>query len=535
MKTPLFFIIIFASLIACSLKTKEQVQNVSVNTVQTDLNSYLYDNFNSIINKHKFFNQKWIEKLYDKNNYKSIWIDDYLHLNKRGDSLLKIFYYSNYYGLNYSDYKYEELVKLKEQNFESLSMEDAALFELLLSDSYMLFGKHLNFGKIDSIRSYSKIERKSFNIDMPLYLAKAIEKDSVLEKLLNLQPKHAAYVQLQKALQIYVQNHTIKNDTVLVPNQRLDSVRSLEKTKKALVIHEYLNKNFNDDDFEGALKKFQKDHGLTPDAIVGKNTAAALSLSPLVYYQNAAISLERWRWKKEWKSSYIYVNIPASILKYYKNDTLILTSNVVVGSVYRRTPEVYSKLSYLVAYPFWHVPRSISVNEILVHAKTDSGYMHKNSYEVFSNKMEKIPLDSIRWDTINSDNYNYYIRQKGGSSNALGLVKFIFHNKYSIYLHDTPSKRYFSYDIRTFSHGCIRVQKAMQLTDTILQAENNTITLDSMNAYILKKEEKKVILKNKLPLYIQYITCGVNKNRLIFYKDIYGYDKVLRKVLFIKN
>ena len=210
-----------------------------------------------------------------------------------------------------------------------------------------------------------------------------------------------------------------------------------------------------------------------------------------------------------------------------------LTSNVVVGSAANRTPEIYSKLSYLVAYPFWNVPQSISINEIMVKAKKDSNYMHENNYEVFSRKMEEIPLEEMEWDTLNAKNFSFYVRQKGGPSNALGFVKFIFHNDFSIYFHDTPTKYHFNRDIRNYSHGCIRVEKAMQLADTLLKSDHNEYNLDSVKSYIEKQEEKKMPFTQKLPIYLQYITCSVSQNnRLIFYKDIYGYDEKIRKVLF---
>ncbi|MCK5678104.1 MAG: L,D-transpeptidase family protein, partial [Flavobacteriaceae bacterium] len=351
--------------------------------------------------------------------------------------------------------------------------------------------------------------------------------------LLDLQPQHEGYKNTQNALRVFLKKASLSKKIIKVINYKEDSLKAYKQAKKSLVNHRYILKKSSDSVFINGLKKFQTDHGLTSDGVVGKNTAMALSISPFEYYQNAAISLERWRWKKVWKPTFIYVNIPAYFIKYYKNDTLQFRSNVVVGTVRNKTPEVYGKLNHLVAYPYWNVPTSISVNEILVNAKKDTSYMERNNYEVFSNKFKEISLDSIKWDTIHKKNFHYYIRQRGGTSNALGLVKFIFNNKYSIYLHDTPTKYYFYRDIRAYSHGCIRVQKALQLADTLLISDKNKFTLDSVFAYIDKKEEKKMIFTKKLPLYIQYITCTSDKNnRLIFYKDIYGYDEKVRKILF---
>lgn len=541
MKYPLLILLVFSFIYSCSLKTKEEEKIIIIPKIQShpqeEIHSYLAKNINEILKENTFFNKGWIEKFYQKNNYKAVWVNDSLHLNTLGDSLLSIFDHANYYGLDSKDYKSGELKKLikrlKKVNSTDKMYKEATLLELFLSDNYMLFGKHLNFGKIENVDSLTTIKRKLFTVDLPKYYASAFEKDSVIDYLLDLQPQHEGYKNTQNALRVFLKKASLSKKIIKVINYKEDSLKAYKQAKKSLVNHRYILKKSSDSVFINGLKKFQTDHGLTSDGVVGKNTAMALSISPFEYYQNAAISLERWRWKKVWKPTFIYVNIPAYFIKYYKNDTLQFRSNVVVGTVRNKTPEVYGKLNHLVAYPYWNVPTSISVNEILVNAKKDTSYMERNNYEVFSNKFKEISLDSIKWDTIHKKNFHYYIRQRGGTSNALGLVKFIFNNKYSIYLHDTPTKYYFYRDIRAYSHGCIRVQKALQLADTLLISDKNKFTLDSVFAYIDKKEEKKMIFTKKLPLYIQYITCTSDKNnRLIFYKDIYGYDEKVRKILF---
>ncbi len=539
MKYPLLILLIFSIIYSCSLKTEEE--KIIIPEIQPqpqeEIHSYLAKNLNEILKENIFFNKDWIENFYQKNNYKAVWVNDSLHLNTLGDSLLNIFNHANYFGLDSKDYKSDDFQKLIKRLKKVKSLDnmykEVALLELFLSDNYMLFGKHLNFGKIENIDSLTTIERKLFTIDLPKYYATAVEKDSIFDYLFALQPQHEGYKNLQNALQKYIKLAELSKEKINVINYKEDSLKTYKQAKEALINHRYILKRSSDSEFISGLKKFQTDHGLTNDGVVGKNTAMALSISPLEYYQNAAISLERWRWKKAWEPTFIYVNIPAYFIKFYKNDTLQFRSNVVVGTVRNKTPEVYSKLNYLVAYPYWNVPTSISVNEILVKAKKDTSYMERNNYEVFSNKFKRISLDSIKWDTIYKKNFHYYIRQKGGTSNALGLVKFIFNNKYSIYLHDTPTKYYFYRDIRAYSHGCIRVQNALQLADTLLNIDNNLFTLDSVYAYIDKKKEKNMMFNKKLPLYIQYITCTVNaNNRLIFYKDIYGYDEKVRKILF---
>jgi len=539
MKSPLLFYIAFIIITSCSTKKEEKITLISEVPFHINVDSLLQINMDIVLNSNEFINKDWIRKAYEINNYKTIWIDKDVKLNKIGDSVLSVLQYANYFGLEPKDYGLEKLQNLKKELLEldpkKNSFEKAILFELLMSDSFMFFGKHLNYGKIHNIDSLSLLERKRFELDVPTTFVNTIKSENVSHYLSEVQPKQQEYRRLQKALQNYVRKSNLSKEKVAVFNFRDDSVKAYSQAKKALIIHQYILKKDSDSKLVGALKKFQIDHGLSADGVVGTNTAEALSISPFEYYQNAAISLERWRWKKAWESSYVHVNIPQFVLTYYENDSLQLMSRVVVGTRFNKTPEVYSKLSYLVAYPYWHVPRSISVSEIMVKAKNDSSYMRKNNFEVFSKALDSISLNDLDWATINENNFNYYIRQKGGSSNSLGFVKFIFQNDYSIYLHDTPTKYHFDRDIRNYSHGCIRVAKPMQLADTLLKSDSNEFNADSINNYVMKRKEKKMMFTRKLPIYIQYITCvGRDNNELIFYKDIYGYDDKIRKILFEK-
>jgi len=537
MKTLLCFFFWCLFITSCTLK-KEEKEIVPVLSIeQINIDSLLQKRFYSISNTMVFANEKWVETVYNENNFKSIWIDNDMQISSLGNNVLNLLQNANYYGLEPNDYNSDELQnlkrELKEVRTKEIFFKNVLNLEVLLTDNILLFAKHLNHGKIENIDSLSILERKALTINIPKTFVEAVKNENVFDYFDNIQPKQLEYQKLRLAVQKFVQKSNLSKENVHIQNFKEDSLRSNAQAKEALILHQYISKKASSSDLIEALKEFQMDHGLTPDGLIGKNTADALSKSPYEFYQNAVISLERWRWKPEWETSYIHINIPEYQLYYFKNDTLQLKSNVVVGRNYNKTPEIYSKLSYLIAYPFWNVPQSISVNEIMVNAKRDTSFMRRNNYEVFSKKMEEIPLKEMNWDTLNAKNFNLYIRQKGGSSNALGFVKFIFHNDFSIYLHDTPTKYYFNRDIRNYSHGCIRVEKAMQLADTLLKSDQNEYNLDSVKSYINRQKEKKMMFTQKLPIYLQYITCSVDQNnRLIFYKDIYGYDDKIRKILF---
>lgn len=482
---------------------------------------------------------KSAQEFYRINQYRPVWLNSEAGINKQGQELLSMLKNARYFGLEPRYYNYTRLDSLENALNAAHSLEEkmtkAARMESLLTEKYFLLGKHLNVGLIKKTDTFSSLPRKSFAVNLPEYLKKARDSDSVIPYLLALQPKHFPYRKLQKALENYVRNTNLVRDKVAVPNKKTDSLGAISASRKALFIHQYLKDTTSEGRYLESLKKFQKDHGLHPDGVVGFNTAAALSRSPYEQYQSAAISLERLRWNPVWKKDYIYVNIPSGHLWFVVDGAVKSEHRVVVGSKGNNTPEVYSKLDHLVAYPFWHVPRSISVNEILVKAKKNPGYLARNNYEVIVDSKIVAP-ESIRWDTINDTNFKMRIRQKGGSGNSLGLVKFIFNNPYSIYLHDTPSKYHFEREVRTYSHGCIRVKDALDLADKILESDENIFTMDSINHYVEIRKQKTMPINNDIAIYIQYVVCeGEDDGRIIFYQDVYRQDTALKNHIFGKD
>jgi len=482
---------------------------------------------------------KSAQEFYKLSQYRPVWLNSEAGINKQGQELLSLLKNARYFGLEPRYYNYARLDSLENalnaaHSFEE-KMTQAAGMESLLTEKYFLLGKHLNVGLIKKTDTFSSLPRKSFAVNLPEYLKKAADADSVIPYLLALQPKHFPYRKLQKALENYVRNTNLVRDKVAVPSKKTDSLGAISAARRALFIHKYLNDTTSEGQYLEALKKFQKDHGLHPDGVVGFNTATALSRSPYEQYQSAAISLERLRWNPVWKKDYIYVNIPSGHLWFVVDGAVKSEHRVVVGSKGNNTPEVYSKLDHLVAHPFWYVPRSISVNEILVKAKKNPEYLARNNYEVIVDSKIVAP-ESIRWDTINDTNFKMRIRQKGGSGNSLGLVKFIFNNPYAVYLHDTPSKYHFEREVRTYSHGCIRVKDALDLADKILESDENIFTLDTINHYVEIRKQKTMPVNKHIAIYIQYVVCeGEDDGRIIFYQDVYKQDTALKNHLFGKD
>ena len=211
-------------------------------------------------------------------------------------------------------------------------------------------------------------------------------------------------------------------------------------------------------------------------------------------------------------------------MKIYKNQQLDAEHKIVVGTPTKRTPELDSRLNYMIVYPYWYVPKSIVVDELIPKALKDSTYLYRNGYEVLRGK-KVIHLSSANLSHLSS----YKIRQKGGRGNALGKVKFIFPNKFSVYFHDTPSKRFFKKERRAYSHGCMRVDQPLELVDYLLQNDSsNSYTIDSVNYYIKNKTRKVITFKRKTPIHVRYFTVEADSANIIrFYPDVYGKEDEL--------
>ena len=538
------FLILSIVYLLYSCSESEKKEEIKID-YPVELNQYFQTNYHKIvlpkINNIKIDSIDWLHTFYKNNNYNTIWIKDSLKVKEVGIKLIDHLSKSENYGIDSRLYAINKLLELK-RNLERTNVLESKLgfaskIELLLTYYFMQHGKHLNYGLVSSIDSFSIIPRKLFDVKLPRYLSIANDSNKILENLLKLQPKHPQYHRLQRGLEYLLKNASLSTKNINVQNFRIDSSKAIKQAKKALVLHNYLPKKYNDSLYFEALTKFQTEHGLKPDSLIGNNTANALSVSPYRYYKQIVANLERWRWKNNWTSEYLYVNIPSFKMELYNNFNPERKHKVVVGKLSNQTPEIIDSIEYIIAYPYWNVPRSISVKEILVKAQKDTSYLKRNNYEILTYSRENLDPNSINWNEINEDNFTYLIRQKGGTTNALGLVKFIFPNKHAIYLHDTPTKYYFNQETRAYSHGCIRVQQALELADYSLKSDNNKYNLDSIFKYIDVQKEKPMKLNKKIPIHIYYFTASAdNSGNVTFYNDIYEKDdKLITELSFNAN
>jgi murein L,D-transpeptidase YcbB/YkuD len=226
----------------------------------------------------------------------------------------------------------------------------------------------------------------------------------------------------------------------------------------------------------------------------------------------------------------IRVNIPEYMLYVYENDNLQWSCKVVVGNDSNNTTVFSDYMEQIVFSPYWHVPRSILFKETIPAIKENPGYLAAHNMEVTDEMGNVIDPSQADWDA-GEENFHYLIRQRPGSDNSLGRVKFLLPNSHSIYLHDTPAKSLFGENERAFSHGCIRVSEPLKLAQYLLRLDARW-TADSIKSAMYGEKEVMVRLPQKVPVYITYFTAWVDVNGdLNFREDIYEHDEKMKKVL----
>ncbi|HNP25624.1 MAG TPA: L,D-transpeptidase family protein, partial [Nitrosomonas sp.] len=383
------------------------------------------------------------------------------------------------------------------------------------------------------------------DFDTVSFLLKTAESKNLLQSLESLAPNIPSYQLLKTALAKYrelaarqVSWQQIPNVSVLRPGDShpvIPFVRA--RITQAYETHgkiEYLlvaseeseNSNLYDINLAHAIKAFQLQHGLNADGIIGQNTLNALNKTPLEKIQQLRINMERLRWlPRDLGDRYLIVNIPGFQLIAVENNQYILEMRIIVGRNYRSTPSFHSRITHMIVNPFWNIPASIARKDLLPKQQKDPDYFNSQNIKVYpdySYSTAPIDPDTIDWQGIRSG-FPYALRQDPGMQNALGSIKFMLPNRFSIYLHDTPSKALFNREIRTFSSGCIRLEKPLLLAEFALHEQTSA---ERINEQISTGRTIQINLPEPLPTYIVYLTAWVdNQNTIHYSPDTYGRDQ----------
>ncbi len=468
-------------------------------------------------------------------NFEPVWQTD--SLIQKGINWLKD---SRYHGLNPDDFDVATIESdFKKLRNDSIGFSDRyARLDLLLTQSIHECGYQIRFSRINP----TSVE-PSWNFPQP----EALPHDSIWIKKIKggeiaylndfFEPDHPLYSKLKKELKTLYNTPDYRYaDEVQYPGFNLqigDSNQYVIAVKRRLLhIHpdSAVSMAF-DQHLKRAVQDFQRKHKLSPDGIAGKKTYFYLNQDKERYITSVKVNMERLRWLPDhFLQQGVVVNIPSQELHLYQENKTLFSTKTVVGKYKNQTPPMYSRINYLVFNPCWTVPKSIATTSILRGIKRDSSFLQKRNMFLCKNGVE-VPIDGIDFSAYTSNYFPFQVFQRTNPGNALGRVKFMFPNKYSIYLHDTPQQHLFNKDVRTFSHGCIRIQNALKMAGIILhQVDRQNTPLDK---YLSKGFPVKVYLKKSIPVKVVYLTCqeDAKTGSITYERDVYMKDhKLLEKL-----
>ena len=310
-----------------------------------------------------------------------------------------------------------------------------------------------------------------------------------------------------------------RDQNVVTLRQRLIASGDLEQTAG-------LSDTF-DSYVDAAVRRFQIRHGLTADGVAGRSTIIAMNVPASVRLSQLETNLVRLRSMSGFLGDrYVMVNIPAAEIEAVEFGRVRSRHTAVVGKIDRQTPILNSSIYELNFNPYWTVPVSIIRKDLIPKMNEDPQYLEKNRIRIFDWKGNELTWQQIDWSTDEATQYKF--RQEPGDINSLGSVRINFHNKHQVYLHDTPSKSLFGSDYRFHSSGCVRVQNVRELITWLLQSTTPDWSRSRVDDTIRSGAREDVKLKNKIPLYVTYVTAWATGEGVVHFRDdVYNRDGVL--------
>lgn len=591
MKSLLILLAFVLNIYATIEMSTTQVDTTDVNTTKANYHAQVKHYFKTNIELGINVRKAPLKPYYLKKKYELIWFEEE-KLNPLSKKLVelvqedKILSYKIVGFLNIKNI--QELFKVQETS--TLSMDDTLRLDLLLTnlyDKYITYVAHgsINWGdfkknlkelyKEDEI--VANWEKYSAKVNKYKLLHLSLKTQDFAHSILSTNHNYPNSQKLYEMLDTYEElsklgGYTVvptvkeslrmgmSSDIIPLLKERLvqsgDLVINVDEIETAgttdinatdlNATQEIAAQNIYDEQLVNAVKSFQRSHGLQVDGICGKDTIRHLNISVDNKIDQIRVNLERMRWMpRKLGVDYLIVNIPDYNLRYFKNDEEILKLPVVVGTKKNPTPIFSHKLSTVVLNPYWRVPKRIVQRELVPKLVRNPNYLknqNMNIHATWDQESETFNANDIDWTQYAQSSWQkknkiypdipYKFIQVPGRKNPLGKMKFMFHNKYMVYIHDTSAKHYFNRRQRAFSHGCIRVYNPYKLLKTIA-SEDKKLDYKKAKKILKDIEQTSIALKKRIPIHIVYLTAWLDDNNVMqFRDDIYGYDKMQKELLY---
>lgn len=465
---------------------------------------------------------------YGKNENKTFWLADSSRIK-----IIKLLNKVQEDGLFPKDFDLKK-IQNSEESITSLSDSKLADYDILLTENLSRFIQKVSKGSLNPNKLYSNWDLKENKINFETMLLNFQKKDSFGFSVNAAIPNHIVYKRLKTALKIInelpkdpFKKIEAKNKIVLN-----DSSPAMIEIKKKLIYWKDLKPidtitAIYDEATELAVKKFQMRHGLGTDGVIGVGTLLALNFTKEQRKRQIIVNMERWRWyPRVFEPEYLIINIPDYSLRVVKNNDTLRMHKVIIGRPSRKTPVLSSRLTHLIFNPTWTVPPTILKNDVIPAAARNRNYFSSKNITIYDSYNCAVNPDD--WNVNKARSYRYV--QSPGVTNSLGLAKFMFPNRFTVYLHDTNTRGYFEKDIRALSSGCIRVENPFELTEYLLD-DPEKWNLEKIDEAINTGKTSQVQIKKEVYIHILYWTAWSESGSLQFRDDLYSLDLDLYKKL----
>lgn len=469
------------------------------------------------------------------------WIEDGRPIDQARDAL-DLLATADKHGLDPRWFHIAQLQSQWQRVSYAASADEIAQFDRDLSTQMRTYVKFLKNGRISPSLIKNRYSKPAFtDADANLFLSTAIRNGNLKAAVKSLTDSIPMYNSLMQALAVYRElqkNPSMNQPLPAVPNGKLTEGQpytGLPALIERLTLLGDLPQGtparpLYDTTVVAGVKSFQERHGLEPDGVLGKGTLTQLNMRPIDRIRQIQISMERLRWTPLMEGERrIVVNVPEFVLRAYhiRNQKIenLLEMKVIVGRSFdTSTPLFDGAVSKIEFSPYWNVPISISRKELIPHLRRDPSYMRTQGFEFVTQSGVSQNVTEANLNAVL--NGQARIRQRPGPKNSLGDIKFIFPNSDAIYLHHTPSTNLFDRTRRDLSHGCIRVEAPVQLAQFVLEKQPEW-TASAIESAMSAKKSKTINVLEPVPVVLGYSTVVVKNNKIHFFADIYGQDKIL--------
>jgi len=470
-----------------------------------------------------------------------VWISGY-GLNSRAQQALRVLADASSHGLDPADYSVEVPRASFSMDDMASRQRELARFELTLSAKVLRYVRDAARGRIDPNRLSGYHDFAPKQLDLAGTLDKLSRTFDTAVLLESYHPQNEEYRQLRAELESLSAQE--ENDIVVDPNLLLKpGGKSAELPKLIALIERKATPDFatrhsvllalsreKEDytpDLVPLIKDAQEEHGLKGDGVIGPRTVQALAgVSRSDRIAKVKVALEQLRWlPSDLGARRVFINQPAFTATYFEDNAEKLSMRVVIGRPSNQTSFFQDVIEQIDYNPYWGVPQSIIVNEMLPRLRGDPGYLDRAGYEVTDAKGKRIPSAAINWGQFGGK-VPYSVRQSPSEANALGELKILFPNKHAIYMHDTPQKALFDRESRAFSHGCVRLHQPREMAAALLGKD-----IDYVKSKLAAGHSSEKI-PGDIPVYVAYFTAWPNKDGVVeYFPDVYGRDeKVLTAI-----